>query len=244
MRPKKYLSKYLSRRLSEPFLCNIYGQSIQTYMLNDKKINDLVGISKARKFITSFGINNIKGIITTNYDLIIEYALGTKRFNYGKKDAHIKGRGHNPLFPWQNTPVILNGRLVLSKLHGSISYDGVDYWSSGICGLNGKAIIIPPYPEKHNHNEFSKEWKCARQTLESIDKLVIFGFNFNDYDIAILELLKTNSKKIKKIIIYDIESKMEKASKIWDPNKITELNINTIDDSISFLKSHTQTKLI
>ena len=43
------------------------------------KIN---GIKKARRFLTTVSIL-LNGIVTTNYDLVIEYALGTKEFNYG-----------------------------------------------------------------------------------------------------------------------------------------------------------------
>lgn len=83
IRLNKYLSKYLSRRLSEPFLCETYG-GIQTYMFNDSKLNSLESIIKVRHFFDTIA-GNIVGIVSVNYDLIVEYALGTKKFNYGKK---------------------------------------------------------------------------------------------------------------------------------------------------------------
>jgi len=221
----KYLSKYLARRLSEPFLCRTYG-GIQTFMYNDSKINSLESITKARKFLNSLK-GEISGIITVNYDLIIEYALGTKHFNYGQKNATVLGRGNNPAFPWQNIPVKLTGDIVLSKIHGSISFDGKDYWSSGICGLNGKAVIVPPSPEKGMHKMIKKEWKDASKTLNSIDNLIVFGFNFNTYDKAVLRLLKKNTANIKRIDIYDIESKMTKARLIWPQAIITEHILET-----------------
>lgn len=227
VRLKKYLSKYLARRLSEPFLCQTYG-GVQTFMYNDKSLNDLTGITKAKEFIKGFGIKNVYGIITTNYDLIIEYSLGTPLFNFGKKNAEVKGRGHNPAFPWQNTPVVLKGDIIVAKIHGSIAYDGFEYWSSGICGLNGRALIIPPSPEKKKNKDFNKEWRNAKKILNKINELIIFGFNFNPYDTAVLDLLKTNVDGLKRVHIYDIESKINKASKIWDEKKIIEYNVRNL----------------
>ena len=41
----------------------------------------------------------IGGIITTNYDFILEYAFGSKGFNYGIQNESVLGRGHNPPLP-------------------------------------------------------------------------------------------------------------------------------------------------
>ncbi|WP_417289659.1 hypothetical protein [Corallibacter sp.] len=226
-RIKKYLSKYLTRRLSEPFLCNTYS-SIQTYMFNDSLLKKNEGINKAKLFFEDIGLDNIEGIITTNYDLICEYSLGTAKFNYGVKDEVVCGRGHNPTFPWQHTPVILKGNIVISKIHGSLSFDGVNYWSSGSCGLKGSALIVPPYPEKHIHPFLKREWRNSLVCLKKSQRLIVFGFNFNPYDIAVLDLLKKGSTSIKEVLIYDVESKMEKASMIWSKDIIKEFNISIL----------------
>jgi hypothetical protein len=219
----KYLLKYISRRLSEPFLVKIYGGSMQTLMIDDAATKNHSCIEKAKRFFEYIDTKNIYGIITTNYDLMIEYALGTPNFKYSPNKCELLGMGRNRAFPWQNTPVITNGNIKLSKIHGSISYDGSFYWTTGKCGLNGNAVILPPSPEKSRDKRFINEWNDAEDILMNIDKLVIFGFNFNEYDHAVLELLKTNSKNIKEIHIYDLESKINQAKKIWTVGKITEL---------------------
>lgn len=228
----KYLSKYLARRLSEPFLCKTYT-GIQTFMFNDSKIHSLESINTVKNFFSTIE-GSIKGIITVNYDLIVEYALGTKKFTYGANHLALLGRGNNPLFPWQNIPVYLTGNIILSKLHGSLSYDGENYWTSGICGLNGKALIVPPSPEKHMHKLIAQEWDSAKTTLKSIDTLIIFGFNFNSYDTAVLNLLSQNSATIERVIIYDVASKIEKARPIWPNALIEERDVSGIIENNLF----------
>jgi hypothetical protein len=194
-------------------------------MFDDKKIKSLDSIKKAKSFFGLYEMLEIGGIITTNYDLILEYAFGSSGFNYGQQNQKVLGRGHNPLFPSQHTPVTLTGNISISKIHGSISFDGVDYWSSGICGLNGNALIVPPSIEKSSNKVIRAEWAKAEKILSRSTELIIFGFNFNAYDIAVLNLLKFNSEKVNKVTIYDVESKMDKARQIWEKAEIIEIHI-------------------
>jgi len=221
-RLNSYLSKYIARRLSEPFLTRIIGGSHQTIMIDNKYIKSDELIVKACRFLDSFENENIYGIITTNYDLVIEYSLGTKKFKYSDENTMLFGMGNNTSFPWQNTPVIADGQILLSKLHGSISYDGESYWTTGKCGINGDAKILPPSPEKTRDLRFKHAWDNAENILNNIEKLIVFGFSFNEYDMAILDLLKSNTKNIKEIHIHDIESKMKKVKDIWPNKKIVE----------------------
>src|SRR5690554_3852198 len=75
VRLKQYLSKYLTRRLSEPFLCKTLT-GIQTFMYNDRRAKELESTSKIQNFLSKYQ-NKIKGIVSLNYDLVVEYALGT-----------------------------------------------------------------------------------------------------------------------------------------------------------------------
>ncbi|MET3981168.1 hypothetical protein ABIB62_003755 [Mucilaginibacter sp. UYP25] len=226
-RLNNYLSKYIARRLSEPFLCSTLG-SIQTFMFDDKKIKSLDSIKKAKSFFGLYEMMEIGGIITTNYDLVLEYAFGTSGFRYGRRSQKVLGRGHNPLFPYQHTPVNLTGNILISKIHGSISFDGANYWSSGICGLNGNALIVPPSIEKNLNIAVQAEWENAANVLSRSNELIVFGFNFKPYDIAVLDLLKHNSGNVKKVTIYDIESKFEKARQIWTSAEIIEIHIQNM----------------
>lgn len=228
VRMKKYLIKYLTRRLSEPFLSPHYGGGYQTFMFDDKPLKSISGLTMARDFLFQLNTDKVYGIITTNYDLVVEYSLGTKYFHYSSQGEAVKGRGHNYVFPAHHTPVILKGAITLSKIHGSLSNDGHSYWSSGICGLNGNANIVPPIPEKESKPELAQEWKSAIEILNNTSHLIVFGFNFNEYDTSILNLLKSNSDTIEKISIIDVESKINKASKIWNQQIISEYHINDI----------------
>src|SRR5690606_28686689 len=95
VRIKKYLVKYLARRLSEPFLCSHYGGGYQTFMFNDKPLKSIEGIKKSKNFFFRFNLDQVYGVITTNYDLVIEYSLGTRYFHYCNQGEEVKGRGHN-----------------------------------------------------------------------------------------------------------------------------------------------------
>jgi hypothetical protein len=55
-------------------------------------INSNGGIIKAKSFMEGIVLYNLEGVITLNYDLIVEYATGSSRFNYGTKDMLILGK--------------------------------------------------------------------------------------------------------------------------------------------------------
>lgn len=121
---------YVTRRLTDQFIWNEWHAGKMrrhVLMIDENRKNNLLGVIRTRAFILK-RIADLSGIITTNYDLIIEYALGTKYFNYGQKGEVLQGRGAYPLSQWQN-PVTLKGSTVLTKLHGSISWglDGQRY---------------------------------------------------------------------------------------------------------------------
>ena len=71
-------------------------------------------------FLQGFAGLSTAGIITTNYDMVVEYALGTKGFNYGDINQILTGRGPYPVSIWLN-PVRLTGKTKPAKIHGSIS---------------------------------------------------------------------------------------------------------------------------
>lgn len=78
------------------------------------------------------------------------------------------------------------------------------------------------------HKLVQEQWENASKMLNSIDVLIIFGFNFNEYDVAVFNLLRDNNLKIKKVIIYDIESKRLKAQLLWPNATIKEHNVNEL----------------
>ena len=93
---------------------------------------------KAASFLTTCMAIPLSGIITSNYDLLIEYCLGTKGFNYGVQNQQLLGRGPYPVYVWNRGPVTLKGNIRLAKIHGSINNL---VYTDGRRRLAGKALI-------------------------------------------------------------------------------------------------------
>lgn len=73
---------YITRRLSEPFLVDRNWN--QAFMIDERSRMTIPGIVQAKMFLDAVQFQELAGIITTNYDLLPEYALGTLGFNYGR----------------------------------------------------------------------------------------------------------------------------------------------------------------
>lgn len=73
---------YIVRRLTDPFIWrDEWGRHV--LMIDEYRRFRIEGVAKASAFIEKCTDLSISGIITTNYDMLIEYSLGTKGFNYG-----------------------------------------------------------------------------------------------------------------------------------------------------------------
>jgi hypothetical protein len=210
---------YIVRRLSDPFIWTEFHAQKQRrhiFMIDEHRRFGVPGLKKAQNFIQQFNSPLLGGIITTNYDLIAEYALGTKGFNYGIRNQILIGRGPYPVSQWRN-PVTLKGDVSLAKIHGSISWDENGFYTDGRRGLTGRALIIAPTPEKDPPESLEAMWDLAKSILQRINRLVVFGFAFNPYDVAVLNLLKRAGPNIESVLIIDVEPKIERAKRLW-PN--------------------------
>lgn len=204
---------YVSRRLSEPFMTRISG-SFATLMIDDRRAREHKGSSKAREFLLMVG-EELTGIITCNYDMLVEFALGTQGFNYGIPEEYLEGRGHNPQFPWQNRPVRVSGEVPLAKLHGSLSWDSGVKYTDGKPGRAGRALLVPPAPEKTPPASLTAMWALAESILRDSEELIVFGFAFNPYDEAMLEFLRTKGGHLKRVLLIDPCPKISVASQLW-----------------------------
>jgi len=163
----------------------------------------------------------ISGIITTNYDLLVEYALGTSGFNYGTHSQGLQGRGKYSVAKWNRGGVTLSGHIPLTKLHGSINRDLTGYYSEGRRGITGKALIVAPVPEKQPPLELQAEWDLAFKILQGSSKLIVFGFAFNPYDKAALNLLRDGGKNRSSVLLINLTSKVDIAKNLWPKANIT-----------------------
>jgi len=194
---KKLIIWYIGRRLADPFIIEDYENHRRVIKIDEDLKFEIEGVKKARQLLNHFISPSLEGIITTNYDLLVEYTLGSKAFHYGKKMQKLYGAGPNSKYPFFKA-TFLTGSLPLLKLHGSISLTDMGYCTDGRGGITGKSLIVPPTHNKKVFKFVEDEWKIAKKVLNNSATLIIFGFAFNEYDTELLQLLKklyTISKK-------------------------------------------------
>jgi len=216
------VSWYISRRLTKPFICEEYhAQQWRRHSLSIDEYRkfSIKGMAKTLSFLQGFLGIALAGILTTNYDLLVEYALGTKVFNYGINDEQLVGRGAYPVSTWLH-PVKLTGKLILAKLHGSVSWDENGHYTDGRRGITGNATIVMPTLQKEIPSLLKEQWTLAENILEQSDKLLVFGFAFNKYDSLLLDLLKLKGKNIRSVLIIDKYPNIEAASELWPHAKL------------------------
>jgi hypothetical protein len=187
-------------------------------MIDENRKLEISGVVNAQRFFQQIYLR-LSGIITTNYDLLVEYALGTKGFNYGYANQILMGRGPYPISRLKK-PVILTGKVPLAKIHGSISWDENGYYSDGRRGITGNALLVAPIPEKKPPELLRSTWDIAEKILKSSNRLIVFGFAFNPYDEAVLNMLRNTKGNIKSVLIIDVEPKMDRVKLLWPAAKI------------------------
>ncbi|MBM3473336.1 MAG: hypothetical protein FJX75_08725 [Armatimonadetes bacterium] len=203
---------YIARRLSEPFIwVEFHAQRWRRHVF---MIDESRAPRPGAGLIGRLANASCCGIVTTNYDMIVEYALTTRGFNYGTPGEHLVGRGPYPVSQWRN-PVVLRGRTPLAKVHGSISWDRTAHYTDGRRALTGEALIVAPTPEKQPPRELSAVWALAEQILRRAERLVVFGFAFNPYDLAVLNLLRDAGENVRDVLLVDPCPPLERAARLW-----------------------------
>lgn len=208
---------YIVRRLSEPFIWKEYhAQKWRRHvlMIDENRKYDRPGVIQAQKFLKKYSTASLAGIITTNYDILVEYALGTKGFNYGIPNQALTGRGPYPVSQWKN-PVILKGNVPIAKIHGSISWDEHNQYTDGRRGLTGHALIVAPTSEKESSESLRFVWNLAKEILRKATRMIVFGFAFNPYDTSVLNLLQSEGKNLESVLLVNIGSNTEEAHILW-----------------------------
>jgi hypothetical protein len=209
---------YVQRRLVTPFIFyerHAWRTRRHVLQIDERsRVDQRSGVLEAREFLERCGPD---GIITLNYDMLAEYGLGTRRFHYGVPDQVLSGRGPYPISQFIK-PVKLTGRLPLLKLHGSISWDEEGRFADGRRGLTGRALIVPPVPEKTAPPELENVWAAARTLLRGATRLVAFGVAFNPYDAAILDLLRSAS--LRSVLLIDLAPKLAAAQTLWPTARV------------------------
>lgn len=182
-------------------------------MIDENRRFKIPGVIRARDFLQPFCEVDLAGIVTTNYDLLIEYALGTKVFNYGARGQGLVNRGAYPLAERVN-PITLTGSIPVAKIHGSYSWDHEAFYTDGRCGIRGRALIVAPTAEKAPPASLRHVWSLAKTILKTATDLVVFGFSFNPYDEAVLNLLR-ECRDLKKVRLINRAPPIDRAEAIW-----------------------------
>jgi hypothetical protein len=192
-----------------------------TMMINDRKAREDHGTLRAKSFLSMIEGSKLSGIVTPNYDMLIEFALGTSGVNYGEVGEYLEGRGHNPQFPWQNRPVFVTGDIPLAKIHGSLSWGSTCKWTDGKPGRIGNALIVPPAPEKEAPVSLANTWKLADMILSKSTEMIGFGFAFNPYDEALLRFLSASGTQLKRVLVVDPYPKRRAVKDLWPQARIS-----------------------
>ncbi|MFX4000024.1 hypothetical protein ACJBY3_11020, partial [Streptococcus suis] len=70
--------------------------SYSAAMFDERVVRENEKIVVLKQFFEKLKVFGLSGIITCNYDTIVECALGTSGFNYGVVGEQLRGRGINP----------------------------------------------------------------------------------------------------------------------------------------------------
>ena len=206
---------YIGRRLCDPYIWtewHVGRQRRHVLMIDENRTSDRPGVVPVSDFLVRLG--EVTGLLTTNYDLLVEYALGTKEMNYGMRGEVLTGRGPYPVSQWAN-PVTLTGSVSVAKMHGSVSWDENARYTDGRRGLTGDALIIAPTPEKSMPDSLREVWDLAARILGRSDRLVVFGFAFNPYDGALLEHLAAHGRSLRHVAVIDTRPDLERVTRVW-----------------------------
>jgi len=241
-RSKEDILWYIVRRLSQPYIWQEWHAGRMrrhVLMIDESRKWDQAGVSRAAEFINQCG-NGLSGIVTLNYDLLVEYGLGSHGFNYGSVGEVLYGRGPYPLAEWRN-PVTLTGLVPLAKLHGSISWDINGRYTDGRRGLSGKALIVAPTPDKSPPTDLLDQWDLSGRILQEASRILVFGFGFNEYDQAVLLHLREAGSHLEEVAIVDVNTRNREARRLWTRAEIKTFPPTTqgIDEIKVWLKKGT-----
>ena len=183
-------------------------------MIDENRRFEIEGVVQARDLLQRVCGSGLAGIITTDHDMLVEYALGTRGFNYGMVGEVLTGRGAYPVSQWVH-PVRLTGTVPLAKVHGSISWDESACYTEGRRAVTGGALIVAPTPEKGPPASLEGVWRLASSILERASGLLVFGFSFNPYDEAVLGLLRRSGQNLRSVLLIDVGPRLERARGLW-----------------------------
>jgi hypothetical protein len=164
-------------------------------------------------FVRAFRAQEIVGVVTTNYDLVIEKLLGPLHsgrlggFNYGKPEEQLNGRQATSS-KWSYGPVQVTGRLPLLKIHGSLNWSLsetqqlVKYVDARPSHLQGyRPALLPPGLTAAS-DSLTNVWKHAGRVLSATSIWVFCGYSMPHYDSDVVNLLRSSAVgRLRRVVV-------------------------------------------
>jgi hypothetical protein len=175
---------------------------------------------------------HLAGVVSLNYDLLVEKVLGPAGFRYGglPRPQVCVGRASSP-FPRdrEREPLELTGAVPVWKPHGSLNWHRQwadwNHASSRITIYpdlraafrgNGEAAIIPPIMVENTVPAWlAGIWAGAGDLLRSVEEWWVAGYSLPDADVALKETLRTAAAAGTLRRIY-VRNKSERTRTRWE----------------------------
>ena len=157
-------------------------------------------------------------VLTTNYDILAEQGLRMEPrprlprpgFHYGDGSEQLEGRGYPGVFA--SKPPNTKGKVPLLKLHGSVSWslsgNRINRYHDCRPAIRGDAAIIAPVTEKSVPSMFQPIWNHAASALNKSNTLIIVGYSFPEYDVAISKLFQSTVNRGTRVHIMNPDPKV------------------------------------
>lgn len=214
-------------------------------------------VLKFSDYVSCFNINlyNLV-VITTNYDLLIEYAFETKEINYSDSYYGKIVSRYSPQHAEQEmVRGVISGRrpkniyqkyIKLYKPHGSINWKLVNGNLYRINNINfGEPCIITPGSNKYEKGyEIPFDYHIGKmgQEIDNAKRLIFIGYGFNDNHLETHLKKSNNISKPKLIVTRTLSDNAKKVVKNY-PNTIAiEKNTDVFQEKGTII--HTQNNFL
>ena len=181
--------------------------------------------SEYSNFLKIFKRFDLLGIVTTNYDIVVEKLIGPNAsgrlggFNYGVKGEELFG-SHSVSSQWSYKPRPISGKTPLLKLNGSLNWainsDGklvkhVDCRPSR--GRRYDVAIFPPATgEVIQHLE--PVWIQAQSILHEAHTWIFCGYSLPEYDQNVRSLFIRALGNVRQIMVCDPKAEQVVCSRL------------------------------
>lgn len=158
--------------------------------------------------------SQLTGIVTTNYDLVIEKILGPRPcgrlggFNYGDPEQPVIGSHQLSTQDWYKVTTI-TGAVPLLKLHGSLNWaysdtQPVDVYVDCKPSLRQlRPLVVPPRANSFDNHFLEQVRQRASEVLKAAEVWVFCGYSLPPYDADVSSLLRSSGTNLRRVVIFD-----------------------------------------